>query len=325
MASQPRINLNQYWEFEEKFQDTTPFNRAISQTYEPGSVFKVLTMAAALDAETITPETIFNDPGVFKYGGRVIYNWNRRAWGEQTMQGCLQHSLNVCLSWVATELGKEKFYAYLQAFGIGRRTNVDLGGEKIWPLSVPGDSDWYLINLATNSFGQGVAVTPIQLATAVSAIANGGKMMKPHVVKAIIDNGRQYSTSPQVLGVPISKKTAQTLTEILTRSLEEEASLALVPGYRLAGKTGTAEIPVEGKYGIELTNASFVGWGPVDDPHFLIYIWIEKPKSSPWGSVVAAPLFHDIVEDLVILLDIPTDDIRHGLIVQGQKNDVITQ
>ena len=325
MASQPRINLNQYWEFEEKFKDKIPFNRAISQTYEPGSVFKVVTMAAALDTETVTPETTFIDKGTFKYGGGVIYNWNRGAWGKQTMQGCLQHSLNVCLSWVATELGKDKFYAYLQAFGIGRRTNIDLGGEQIWPLSLPSDSDWYPINLVTNSFGQGVAVTPIQMATAISAVANGGKMMKPHVVKAIIDNGHQYNTNPQVLGVPISRKTAKTLTEMLTNSLEGEASTALVPGYRLAGKTGTSEIPVEGQYSEQLTNASFVGWGPVDDPHFLVYIWIEKPKSSPWGSTVAAPLFHDVVEDLVVLLDFPPFNIRHDLIARGQTNDVITQ
>jgi cell division protein FtsI/penicillin-binding protein 2 len=308
MTSQPRVDINQYWKFEDQFKDKTPYNRAISETYEPGSVFKILTMAAAFDADTVDEETIFNDPGRFVYGGSTIYNWNRRGWGKQTMQGCMQHSLNVCLAWVATELGKEDFYDYLQAFGIGQRTNVDLGGEKIWPLSTPDDLDWYPIQLATNSFGQGVAVTPIQLASAVTAVANDGKLMKPHILKAIIQNGKQYDTTPQVQSVPIKSETADTINAMLIESLKEESSLALVPGYNIAGKTGTAEIPVEGVYSIDLTNASFVGWGPAEDPQFLVYVWIEKPKSSPWGSVVAAPIFSTITQELVKYLDIPPID-----------------
>lgn len=316
MATQPRVNLNEYWKFQEQFVDRTPFNRAVSETYEPGSVFKVLTMAAALDAGTVNEDTEYNDTGRFEYGGGVILNWNRRGHGMQTMQGCMQKSLNVCLAWVAAKMGKEEFYEYMQAFGIGRRTSVDLGGEEIWPLSVPGDSDWYDIQLATNSFGQGVAVTPLQLATAISAVANEGKMMKPHVLKAIIQDGKQYNTTPQVLGVPIKPETAQTLTNILVKSLANESSLALVPGYSIAGKTGTAEIPVEGKYGTELTNASFVGWGPSQDPQFLIYVWLERPEKSPWGSVVAAPLFSGIAKELVVHLDIPPENAGQDLIAQ---------
>ena len=316
MASQPRVNLNQYWKYEQEFEDKTPFNRAVSETYEPGSVFKVLTMAAAFDAGTVDEETIFNDPGRFEYGGSTIYNWNRRGWGKQTMQGCMQHSLNVCLAWVATELGKEDFYEYLQAFGIDRRTNIDLGGEKIWPMSTPGDSGWYPIQLATNSFGQGIAVTPIQLAAAVSAVANEGKLMKPHVLKAIIQDGKQYNTSPQVMSVPIKPETATIINSMLVESLKEESSLPSVPGYSIAGKTGTAEIPVEGVYGTELTNASFVGWGPADNPQFLVYVWIEKPGSSPWGSVVAAPVFSSITQDLVIYLDIPPEDSEQAMIAK---------
>ena len=319
MASQPRVDPNLYWKYEKELKDKIPFNRAISETYEPGSVFKPLTMAAALDTGKVKPDTIFDDPGVFRYYGGIIYNWDRRAWGEQTMLGCLQHSLNVCLSWVATQLGKDDFYRYLEAFGIGRRTNIDLGGEQTWPLLTPRDiGKWYPVNLVTNSFGQGVSVTPIQLATAISAIANDGKMMKPHILKAIIDQGQQYNTSPQVLGVPISVETAHTLTEMLATSLEKEASTSLVEGYRLAGKTGTAEIPGESGYTSNQTNATFVGWGPVDDPRFLVYIWLEKPTSSPWGSVVAAPLFHDIVQELIVLMDIPSDTIRYNLMAQGQ-------
>lgn len=316
MATQPRVNLNQYWEYEDEFKDKTPFNRAVSETYEPGSVFKVLTMAAAFDAGVVDEETEYYDSGRFEYGGSTILNWDRRGHGEQTMQGCMQKSLNVCLAWVATELGKEDFYKYMQAFGIGQRTSIDLGGEEIWPLSVPGDSDWYPVQLATNSFGQGVAITPIQLATAISAVANEGKMMKPHVLKAIIQDGKQYNTTPQVLGVPIKAETAETMSDMLVKSLENESSLALVPGYSIAGKTGTAEIPVEGEYSIDLTNASFVGWGPAEDPQFLVYVWIEKPGISPWGSVVAAPLFSDIVKDLVVYLDIPPEDDQLNLVAK---------
>jgi len=316
MASQPRVNLNQYWKYEDEFEDKTPFNRAISETYEPGSVFKVLTMAAAFDNGTVDEETIFNDPGRFEYGGSTVYNWNRRGYGKQSMQGCMQHSLNVCLAWVATELGKEDFYNYMQVFGIDRRTNIDLGGEKTWPLSTPGDSDWYPIQLVTNSFGQGVAVTPIQLAAAISSVANGGELMKPHVLKAIIQDGKQYNTSPQVMSVPIKPETAKIMTSLLVESLKEESSLALVPGYSIAGKTGTAEIPVEGVYGIDLTNASFVGWGPADDPQFLVYVWIEKPGSSPWGSIVAAPVFSSITQDLVKYLDIPPEENNQTLIAK---------
>jgi len=317
MASQPRINLNQYWQFENQFSKEKPFNQAVGAVYEPGSVFKVLTMAAAFDNGTVDDETIFNDPGRFEYGGSTILNWNRRSFGKQTMQGCMQHSLNVCLAWVATEMGAESFYDYMQAFGIGRRSNIDLGGELVYPMSSPGDSDWYPIQLATNSFGQGVAVNPVQLAAAISAVANDGKMMKPHVLKAVIQNGKQYDTTPQVLSIPIKEETAHTMTEMLVSSLEKESSIALVPGYRIAGKTGTAEIAIAGEYGIELTNASFVGWGPATDPQFLVYVWIEKPKSSPWGSVVAAPVFSSIVQDLVIYLDIPPEQETANQIAIG--------
>jgi cell division protein FtsI/penicillin-binding protein 2 len=204
----------------------------------------------------------------------------------------------------------------MQAFGIGQRTSIDLGGEETWPLSVPGDADWYKIQLATNSFGQGVAVTPVQLATAISAVANDGEMMKPHILKAIIQDGQQYNTTPQVLGVPIQAETAKTMTEMLVKSLENESSAALVEGYSIAGKTGTAEIPVEGEYSIDLTNASFVGWGPAADPKFLVYVWLEKPEKSPWGSVVAAPLFSDIVKELVVYMDIPPEDAQQNLVAK---------
>jgi cell division protein FtsI/penicillin-binding protein 2 len=314
MVSTPNLNLNEYWKYGEIFPDPTPYNRAVGQTYEPGSVFKVLTIAAALDAGAVTPDTPFLDTGEVQIGGYTIYNWDRNAWGPQTMTTCMQHSLNVCLTWIAQQLGPTRFYEYLQAFGIGRKTNIDLAGEVNFPLALPGDANWYPINLGTNSFGQGVAATPLQMTAAVSALANDGKMMAPHILQSVVENGRQYNNTPQVLGTPISAKTARTVTQMLAISLVEEASDALVEGYTVAGKTGTGEIPSPNGYVSNLTNASFVGWGPVDDPRFVVYVWLEEPTSSPWGSIVAAPVFSQVVQSLVVSMKIPPDTIRQSLV-----------
>ncbi len=274
-------------------------------------------MAAALDAGVVTPDTEFLDTGQIMVGGISIYNWDRGAWGPQTMTGCMQHSLNVCLAWVATQLGPTNFYNYLQRFGIGHLTGIDLAGEVNYPLSIAGDPNWYPVNLGTNAFGQGVATTPIQMITAASALANTqGQMMAPHILRSVIENGEKYDNPTQVIGTPIKGETSRAITEMLAKSLEGEASDALVEGYRVAGKTGTAEIAGPEGYTTSLTNASFVGWGPVDDPRFIVYVWLEKPTSSPWGSVVAAPIFSEVVSKLVILLDLPPDDVRHQLASQ---------
>ncbi len=291
LATTPRMDLNQFWKYAQVFQKETPFNRAISQSYEPGSVYKVLTMAAALDKGAVTPETTFVDTGLIEIGGTVIYNWNGGAWGPQNMQGCMQHSLNVCLAWVATQLGPDRFYESMKAFGIGHVTGIDLAGEASGRLKAPGDTDWYEADLGTNAFGQGVAATPVQMAVAISAIANHGVMMAPKIVEAVVSEGYQYQIEDRVLGLPIKAETADLLSELLARSLEKESSDALVSGYRVAGKTGTAEIPTPYGYTSNQTNASFVGWGPVDDPRFLVYVWLEKPNTSVWGSIVAAPVF----------------------------------
>ncbi len=310
MATTPEFNPNEYWRYDEIFPAGSYFDRAISQLYEPGSVFKVLTMAAALDAGAVTPDTTFVDTGAIEVGGIWIYNWDRGAWGPQDMTGCMQHSLNVCLAWVAEQLGPTQFYNYIQNFGIGHSTGIDLAGEQVYPLSLPGDSNWYPVNLGTNAFGQGVAATPLQMITAISAVANDGKMMAPHLVKSYIQDGKQYDVYPREVRQVVTPQTAHTLTNMLANSLENEASSALVDGYRLAGKTGTGEIPGPDGYDSTLTNASFVGWGPVDDPQFVVYIWLEKPENSPWGSVVAAPVFHDAVQKLVVLMHLPPDSVR---------------
>jgi cell division protein FtsI/penicillin-binding protein 2 len=226
----------------------------------------------------------------------------------------MAHSLNVCLTWVATQLGATSFYQYMQNFGFGRLTGIDLASEAPGRLKVPGDADWYEAELGTNSFGQGVAVTPIQMVMAISSIANAkGEMMMPHVMRSMVREGFQYTPTPQVVGRPIQAETARHLTELLARSLEGESSDALIEGYRVAGKTGTAEIATPTGYSSNLTNASFVGWGPVADPRFLVYVWLEKPTSSTWGSVVAAPVFREMVQQLVVLMDIPPDSVRESL------------
>jgi cell division protein FtsI/penicillin-binding protein 2 len=314
MASTPRLNINEYWRMGEIFDDEQVFNLAI-HSYEPGSVFKVFTMAAALDSETVQPDTTFIDTGVIHIGGVPIYNWNRGSWGPQTMLGCMQHSLNVCLAWVATEVGAATFYSYLRDFGFGHPTGIELDLEVPGHLKLPGDSDWYEADLGTNAFGQGIAVTPVQMLMGISAIANEGQMVAPRIVHGVVDREHQYNTSIQIAGTPISAETASTLTDLLATSLEKEASVALVPGYRVAGKTGTAEIPTPTGYTSNMTNASFVGWGPTDDPQFIVYIWLEKPTSSPWGSEVAAPIFSEVVQRLVVLMDLPPDMVRQAMVL----------
>ncbi|MDP1544472.1 MAG: penicillin-binding protein 2 [Anaerolineales bacterium] len=313
VATSRRMDLNKFWNYNTIYDNATDFNPPISKTYEPGSVLKVLTMAAALDSGTVTPNTTYLDTGSILIGGVTIQNWDRNPWGVQNMLGCLQHSLNVCMVSITSQMGANTFYGYMDSFGFGHLSNVDLAGESAGRLKVPGDSDWYPVDLGTNSFGQGVAVTPIQMLAAVSAVANDGRMVTPHVLYAMVRDGRQYNVPPQYAGSPISEATARTLNEMLAISLEAEASEALVPGYRIAGKTGTAEIPVNGFYSSFETNASFIGWGPADEPQFMIYVWLEKPTTSPWGSETAAPVFSEMAQKTVILLNIPPDNIRQQL------------
>ncbi len=310
MATAPRLDPNKYWQYSQLFPDPMPFNSAISQTYEPGSVFKVITMAAALDSGLVDPETRFQDTGSFNIGGTTVYNWNMGAWGDVDMTECLQYSLNVCMTWLATGMGPDTLYTYFKNFGLDRKTGIDLGGENHWPLKLPGDNLWYEVDLATNSFGQGISLTPIQMAMSIGAVANDGRMMAPHLVKAMIIDGKQYDVDPVVVRSPISAETAHTLTDMLVTSLESEASNALVEGYTVAGKTGTGEIATPYGYSSSETNASFVGWGPAEDPKFLVYVWLEKPSISIWGSEVAAPVFSELVSKLVVLMDIPPDTVR---------------
>jgi len=313
MAVTRRMDLNQFWNYGSIYTNASEFNPAISMPYEPGSVIKILTMAAALDSGTTTPGTTYLDTGSILVGGWTIQNWDQEPWGVQDMTGCLQHSLNVCMAMLSTQMGASTFYSYMDNFGLGHLTGVDLAGEAAGRLKIPGDADWYPVDLGTNAFGQGVAATPIQILMAASSIANKGRTVVPHALSAMVRDGRQYNVPAQFAGSPISEQTSLTLSNMLANSLESESSLALVPGYRVAGKTGTAQIPVNGYYDATQTNASFIGWGPVDDPRFMIYVWLERPSASIWGSETAAPVFAEIAEKTVILLDIPPDRVRQQL------------
>ena len=274
-------------------------------------MLKILTMSGALDSNTVQPDTVFFDPGYIIVGGNRIEDWNGLPWGYQDMTGCLANSLNVCLAHVSTLMGNDLFYSYMQRFGLGHATGIDLAQETSGHLKLPGDSDWYPVDLGTNAFGQGVSATPIQMVMAASALANDGKMVYPHVLYAQIQGGKQIDTKTQVVGTPISAGTAHTITNMLANALETESSGALIPGYRIAGKTGTAQIPLPtGGYDAVNINASFIGWGPVDDPRFIVYIWLEKPQSNKAASVVAAPIFKQVVEKLIVLMNIPPDAIR---------------
>ncbi|MCK4693696.1 MAG: penicillin-binding protein 2, partial [Anaerolineales bacterium] len=321
MASWPPLDPNnyepwlpreerQYAEVEENEEELV-INPAVAGQFEPGSTFKILTMAAALDAGVITPDEEFIDTGMIEVGGNTIRNWDGGAWGPQTMVGCIEHSLNVCLAYVASEkLGTSLFYDYLKDFGVGRLTGIDLAGEVPGQLRTPRHPNWTESDLGTNSFGQGVSVTPIQLLTAVGAVANGGIMVQPHVVRAVVGPEGVYWPKTTILGRPISAETAETLSQMLSISLEGETHFAQVDEYRMVGKTGTAQIATEYGYDPRWTVASFVGWGPLADPRLLVLVRLDKPEISPWGSVVAAPVFRQIVERLVVMMEIPPDQIR---------------
>ncbi len=307
MASLPSYNPNVYYD---QWSPEMFLNPAVSSQYEPGSVFKIVTMAAGLDAGIITPYSTFYDSGSIEVGGRTIENSDRLSHGEVSMTDVLALSLNVGSAHVSTTLGKEQFYAYLRGFGFGRITGVDLASEGPGRLRLPGDSDWHESDLGTNSFGQGIAVTPLQMVSAVAAVANRGVLMKPHVAKQIIDGQNVTVVRPTVVRRVIAPHTAEMLTEMLIEATQRGAPLATLPGYKVAGKTGTSQIPVPGGYDPNQTIASFVGYAPADDPRFVMLVKLDKPQTSPWGREVAAPVFASVARELINYLDIPPDNVR---------------
>ncbi|MEJ2148298.1 MAG: penicillin-binding protein 2 [Chloroflexota bacterium] len=305
MASLPAFDPNRFYS-----QDAKLFsNPAINAQFEPGSIMKVLTMAIALDDGVVSPDSTYNDTGVIEVGGIEVFNWDRVAHGVTTMTDLLGKSLNVGAATLSLRTGPTRFYAGLENFGIGKLTGIDLQGEVSGQLRKPGNADWHESDLATNSFGQGLAVTPLQIVTAIAAVANDGLIMQPHIVRQRVDpDGTVTTFEPTVLGRAVSAETTQALNRMLATALERESSLALVPGYTIAGKTGTAEIPIPGGYDPEKTIATFVGYGPVADPQFIVLVKLDEPTSSRWGSQTAAPVFSYFVERLVVLMEIPPDN-----------------
>lgn len=303
MASRPSCDLNQYGT-----KSLALFlNPAVSSQYEPGSVFKIVTIAAGLDAGAVTPQSTFQDKGVMEVRGCIIQNQDRHPHGQVTAVDVLAHSLNVEAARVSTTLGPERFYEYVRRFGFGQVTGVDLDGETPGMLRLPGDGEWSECDLATNSFGQGIAVTPLQMITAVSAVANGGLLMRPHVVEQIIDRGTVTQIQPTVLRRVIAEQTAHDLTTMLVEAVEEGMRPAMVKGYKIAGKTGTAQIPNldSGGYLEDRYIASFVGYAPAGNPRFVVLVKIDEPKDPYGGLEVAAPVFSSVAQKLFIHLGIP--------------------
>ncbi len=286
------------------------FSPSYQQQHEPGSVMKLVTMAAALDSGQFTPQSTYYDAGVLEVGGHKTVNWDRSAPGTTDMTTLLSRSLNVGAATLSTSLGADLYYDYMQRFGFGRPTNVDLFSESSGQMPLPGDPLWTESMLATNAYGQSLAVTPLQMITAVSAIANNGVMMQPYVVQEIRSENGTIVHEPSVLGRPVSPEAAQQTTTMAITAVAREVPKAQIEGYTIAGKTGTAEIAENGVYLSDATIASFIGWLPADDPEILIYVKIDRPQASPWGSSTAAPTFARLAEELVVLLDIPPDNIR---------------
>ncbi len=308
LANRPAYNPNAFAVTEEK----RFVNPAVSEPYEPGSVFKAITMVSALDDRIISPGTTIYDAGSIEVGGRVIYNADRQAHGTVDMTTVLAKSLNVGAARVAQMLGEEKFYNYLRRFGFGRLIEVDLNNESPGTLRTPYDANWSASDLATNSFGQGIAVTPIQMIAAIGAIANNGLLMKPYVAQKIVSHETQrvIPVQPEVIRRTVSADAANVLTQMLVTALEMENSPALIPGYKVAGKTGTAQIPIPGGYHPTLTITSFAGYFPADNPQAVILVILHEPKTSQWGTQTAAPTFRRIGKRLATLMSIPPDTVR---------------
>lgn len=290
----------------------TPFenfvNPAISLQYEPGSVMKLITMAAAVDSGTVAPNTTYVDNGVYVVGPSQIFNSDFSAPGVTDMTTLLRKSYNVGSATIAGWMGPDLFYNYLDRFGFGQQSGIDLVNESAGTVLQPGHPLWTPVDLATNSFGQGLAVTPLQMLSAVSAIANGGRQMRPYLVAEFHTPDGVIIREPEVMSIPISEQAANQVANMAVQA----GTPGGVPGFTVAGKTGTAQIPEGGVYHPTDTIGSFVGWLPADDPQLIMLVKLDRPQSSEWGSRTAAPTFAELAQELVILLDIPPDDIRLG-------------
>lgn len=304
MASVPTFDPNSYNEYP----SSNRRNIAVTDMYEPGSTFKIITAAAALEEGLVRPDEEFFCPGHIKVGDRTLHCWRAGGHGSLNFVEAVQNSCNVVFVTVGMRLTKEKLYDYIRAFGFGQRPGLDFPGVAsglLMPLKSVGP-----VEHGNISFGQGVSVTPLQMVAALSAIANGGSLMKPMLVKEIADADGNIveSFEPESVRQVISKETAEVLKEMLESVvLNGSGSRAAINGYRVGGKTGTAQKPEEGRYG-EGRIASFIGFLPVSEPKLAAIIILDELQVNPkYGGTWAAPVFKAVMEDVVRYLDIPPD------------------
>lgn len=295
LVSLPNYDPSSY----ENFTSSLFKNPIVADSYEPGSTFKVVVMASALDAKAISPTTRCTtcDKAIIVSGHAVkthddIYHPN------STLSEIIQNSDNVGMVFVQKKLGNHQIVSYLKSFGIGSPTGVDLEDENV-PQLRP-DNQWVDIDYATASFGQGIAVTPLQLVRAVGAIANQGKLVTPHLVDQIVAPDFTKTLSyPQPVQV-VSPEAAIQVTQMMVDAVDyNKVGWTRPPGYKIAAKSGTAQIPIAGHYDEDKTIGSFIGFAPAYNPKFVMLVTISEPKSSPWGSRTAAPLWFDIATEIL--------------------------
>lgn len=302
LAQVPSFDPNKYFQAADfsRFQ-----NKSTQSLYEPGSVFKPLTMAGAINEDRVKPDTTYNDKGVLEIGEYTIHNYDNRVWGEQTMTAVLEKSINTGAVFAERKLGHHLFLDYLEKFGLFEKTGIDLQGEV---FSENKDfKKGYKINFATASFGQGISVTPVQLLRAFTAIANKGKMVTPHLLERCKPSREKRKWARERV---ISKETAAELTNMLVSVVENGyAKKAQVEGYRVAGKTGTAQIPwsvlgrnKEGYSG--QTSQTFIGFAPAFEPQFIILVKLDNPETKT-AEYSAVPLFQKLAKEIINLWEIP--------------------
>ena len=304
MAAYPSYDPKEYFKYNgELFR-----NPIISDSFEPGSIFKPIVMAAGLNEGVIEPETKCDIcDGPVKIDKYEISTWDNKYYPDSSMTDVLVHSDNVGMVYIAQKLGVEKLSKYLQEFGLGSLTDIDLQGE-MTPV-IRDENSMSVVDLATASFGQGIAVTPIQMVNAIVTIARDGVPIKPQVVDKLIAEGWEEDIKPIEGKRVISKKTANELTEMMVSAAKKgEAKWTALRGFSYAGKTGTAQIPVQGYYDEEKTIASFVGFAPAEKPKFVMLVTLREPQSSQWASETAAPLWFEIAKELFSYFNIQPED-----------------